>query len=86
MNLFHRHTFNANKWKEISRLEERKSDLVDLRYVYMTSTEGSELKFPEEPVVSTKIIYTNTCLTCGDLITRVAATHIPDFYERHRLL
>lgn len=82
MSWFHRHTFNPDKWKEVSRVEEPCSDL---NYTYLFDPTPAKLReMPRPPIVAQKIMYTNTCLTCGDLAMRVIAARIPDFYERTR--
>lgn len=56
---FHRHTFNPDKWVEIER------------YGYHKVTRCGTT---DDAVCGHEYVYTNTCLTCGTLQTKIVNT------------
>jgi hypothetical protein len=63
MNIFHRHNFDPEKWKLISKVQmQRRPRPFDA----LTGVPQSTEPFP----VGAQLVYSNTCTQCGDIVFR----------------
>ena len=70
MKFFHRHTFDGTAWKKVDEVAINSFD----HFAVYTWSVGGDAKLPEQSVVEKRTSYSNTCLTCGELVSKTIIT------------